>query len=73
MPVYLFEMENQAIRSPHYACQHILSNSKYFVKQLISRKSYKDLERETHTHNMLNSYVTPVQMIGMGIGGIIGQ
>jgi hypothetical protein len=73
MPVYLFEMENQTIRSPHYACQRVLSNSKNFVKQLFLRQQMGLVQVHIDTFNELRRSVSSLQMIGMGIGGIIGQ
>jgi hypothetical protein len=53
--------------------QQVFSCFPNFLRQLISRKSYNALEREIHTNNVLNSYVTPIQMIALGVGGIIGE
>jgi hypothetical protein len=53
--------------------QRVFSCFRNFFQQLISRKSYNDLETEIHTNNVLNSYVTPIQMIALGVGGIIGE
>jgi hypothetical protein len=52
--------------------QPILLYLKTFFQQLILRKQMRTLQFEFDIYNPLRSTVTPLQMIGIGIGGTIG-
>jgi hypothetical protein len=65
--------EDQNIQSKHYVCKRVLSYSASFFKQLILRKQMGLLQVEIDTDNVLRRSVTPIQMIGIGIGSIIGE
>jgi hypothetical protein len=53
--------------------ERILAHLRNFFQQLFLRKQMRSVQVEFDTNNVLNSYVTPVQMIGLGVGGIIGE
>ena len=44
-----------------------------FLKQLFLRKPLEVVESETHYNQTLRRSVTPLQMVGLGVGGIIGE
>jgi hypothetical protein len=50
----------------------ILLYLRNFFQQLILRKKMRTLQFEFDINNPLKSTVTPLQMIGIGIGGTIG-
>jgi hypothetical protein len=54
-------------------CQRILACLQSFFEQLFSRKPYYLIETEVHINNPLRRFVTPVQMMALGVGGIIGK
>jgi hypothetical protein len=53
--------------------ERLLAHLRNFFQQLFLRKQMRSVQVEFDTNNVLNSYVTPVQMIGLGVGGIIGE
>jgi hypothetical protein len=53
--------------------ERVLSSSKSFVQQLFLRQPMGLVQVQIDTSNELRRSVTSLQMIGLGIGGIIGQ
>jgi hypothetical protein len=51
----------------------ILAHLRNFFQQLFLRKQMRSVQVEFDIKNVLRSSVTPVQMIGLGVGGIIGE
>ncbi len=64
--------EHQNIKPKNYVRERILSNSKSFFGRLLLRKPMGLLQVEIDTLNELRRSVTPIQMIALAIGGIIG-
>ncbi len=59
--------------STNHACKQVLVHSKTFFQRLMLRKQMGLLQVEIDTKNELRRSVTPIQMIGIGIGGLIGR
>ena len=53
--------------------QQILSCSLNFFKELIYRKPYGQLDEEVHVNNKLKRFVGSIPLIGLGVGGMIGE
>jgi hypothetical protein len=66
-------IEPQRLRSNNHVGRQAISYSKNFVQRLFLRKPMGLLQVEIDTFNELRRSVTSLQMIGIGIGGIIGQ
>jgi hypothetical protein len=64
---------DQNIKSQRYLCLSVLSNPGNFIKELFLRQSMGVVQVKTETCNELRRSVSSLQMIGIGIGGIIGQ
>jgi len=64
--------EYKNINSKNHVCNRALAHSKVFFQRLILRKQMGLLQVEIDTQNELRRSVTPIQMIGIGLGNIIG-
>ncbi len=64
--------EHKNMNSKNYVCKQASAHSKTFFKRLILRKEMGLLKVEIDQQNRLNPTVTPIQMIGIGLGNIIG-
>jgi hypothetical protein len=64
---------HQNMKSKNYVCKKTLFCSKSFFKRLVLRKQMGSLQVEIDTHNELRRSLTSIQMIGIGIGSIIGE
>jgi hypothetical protein len=53
--------------------ERIFSYLQSFFQQLILRKKMSSVQVEFDIENILRSSVTQIQMLGLGIGGIIGE
>jgi hypothetical protein len=62
-------LENPIIMFREQIFLHLQS----FFRQLILRKKMSSVQVEFDIENILRSSVTQIQMIGLGIAGIIGE
>jgi len=63
----------QNMNSINHVCNRVLAHSKMFFQRLMLRKQMGLLQVEIDTQNELRRSVTPIQMIGIGLGNIIGE
>ncbi len=61
------------MRSKNHVCERAFVHSKAFFQQLVLRKQMGLLQVEIDTKNELRRSVTSIQMIGIGVGSIIGE
>ncbi len=73
MSVNSYANEFQNMQSKNHICKRAFAHSKTFFQQLVLRKQMGLLQVEIDTKNELRRSVTPIQMIGIGIGGLIGR
>jgi hypothetical protein len=65
--------EHQNMNSKNHVCNRLLAHSKTFFKRLFLRKEMGLLQVEIDTQNKLRESVTPIQMIAISLGNIIGE
>jgi hypothetical protein len=73
MSVNLYANGLQNMKSKTHACERAFTHFKTFFQRLMLRKQMGLLQVEIGTKNELKRSVTPIQMIGIGIGGLIGR
>jgi len=64
--------EHKNTNSKSHVCKRASAHSKTFLQRLTLRKEMGLLKVEIDQQNRLNPTVTPIQMIGIGLGNIIG-